>query len=80
MNADMIGRINKCIKWYKSDNAKNPVASQAHRDALIEDLQYLHDQAEDRYQEDDCKAINAIINYVDSGEEPNYIPVPEVAA
>lgn len=38
MNADMIERINKCIKWYKSDNAKNPVASQAHRDALIEDL------------------------------------------
>lgn len=80
MTETMRERVNQSIKWYKGDNAKVPAASDAHRDSLIEDLKYLHDLAEDRYLEEDRKIISAIINYVESGKEPNEIPPQEIAA
>lgn len=80
MNEYIRERVNKAIRYYKEDNAEVPVASEAHRDSLIEDLNYLHDLAEDRHLEEDRKIIAAMINYVESGEEPNEIPLQEIAA
>lgn len=80
MTETMRERVNKAIRWYKDDNAENPALREAHRDSLIEDLKYLHDLAEDRYLEEDRKIISAIINYVESGKEPNEIPPQEIAA
>ncbi|EBE4778259.1 hypothetical protein FHK17_02000 [Salmonella enterica] len=80
MTETMRERVNQSIEWYKDDNAENPALREAHRDSLIEDLKYLHDLAEDRYLEEDRKIISAIINYVESGKEPNEIPPQEIAA
>ncbi|EOX8392827.1 hypothetical protein [Salmonella enterica] len=80
MNEYIRERVNKAIRYYKDDNAEVPAASEAHRDQLIEDLNYLHDLAEDRHLEEDRKIIAAMINYVESGGEPNEIPPQEIAA
>ncbi|EBB1560797.1 hypothetical protein GL392_09895 [Salmonella enterica] len=80
MNESIRESVNKAISWYKGDNAEVPTASEVHRDSLIEDLNYLHDLAEDRHLEEDRKIIAAMINYVASGEEPNGIPPQEIAA
>ncbi|EEE5034472.1 hypothetical protein CSN53_001659 [Salmonella enterica subsp. diarizonae] len=80
MNEAIRERVNQAIRWYKDDNAEVPASSEAHRDSLIEDLNYLHDLAEDRHLEEDRKIIAAMINYVESGEEPNEIPPQEIAA
>ncbi|HFD9222420.1 TPA: hypothetical protein ACF632_004071 [Salmonella enterica] len=80
MNESIRKRINKAIRWYKDDNAEVPTASEVHRDSLIEDLNYLHGLVKNKHLEEDRKIIAAMINYVESGEEPNEIPPQEIAA
>lgn len=79
MTETMRKRVNKAIRWYKDDNAAVPVASEAHRDSLIEDLNYLHGLVKNKHLEEDLKIIAAMINYVESGGEPNEIPPQEIA-
>lgn len=80
MNEAIRERVNQAIRWYKDDNAEVPSSSEAHRDSLIEDLNYLHGLVKNKHLEEDRKIIAAMINYVESGEEPNEIPPQEIAA